>query len=388
MLAYGMVAYGRDGVEYARNESAFCTCLGKCSPMKLESLNHTRIPGRSVALLVNLLAERGLETSHLLASCGLSLADLDNHNLLVTGAQELHVQRVFARAAEANHGLALQAAMRYRILTYNPWGFALATAPTLQVLLEVQDRFADLNYTLAQFRRVADDRGNVGVCLDFTDVPDEIGYFTRCRDSVAFTAFLHYLWGGRFPFSRIEIPLAASDYDAFNFQSSELAETGRAVWLWPAELMASKTPLSDPALHKAYTKECEAILLARGRDALLDKIGALIGKPGGFDLSLPCAARLCNMSDRTLQRELASRRLSFRTLIDSRRRRAAERLLTYSSRSISSIAEELGYSDLSSFHQAFRRWTALGPREFRDRYSASGRRLVGMTPVGAGSFAA
>jgi len=39
--------------------------------------------------------------------------------------------------------------------------------------------------------------------------------------------------------------------------------------------------------------------------------------------------------------------------------------LSHSSRSVMDIAMELGFSERSAFHRAFRKWTGASPGEFR-----------------------
>jgi len=289
------------------------------------------------------------------------------------------MQRTFAHAFDCDRTLWVKAAQRYRIFAYDPWGFALVTAPTLGDMFELNDRYASLNYTLAQFRHVVDSRGNVGILLDFSAVPEDIRDFVSIRDAVAFTTFLHDLWGGTFPFGYIELPPKGLRDIAFDFRARVTqAKVGCAAWLWPESLMRATLPLSDSVLHKAYVSECDELLSCRHRDALLSRILALIEKPGGYDLSMAEIARICAVSERTLQRKLATLGLSFRDVVAERRRRAAEDLLLCGRRSVASIAEELGYAEVSSFHQAFRRWTGLGPRDFRRLHD-----LKGHPPEGA-----
>jgi AraC-like DNA-binding protein len=84
----------------------------------------------------------------------------------------------------------------------------------------------------------------------------------------------------------------------------------------------------------------------------------------------PTAARLparLKMSVRTLNRLLAGEGTSFRELLDARRRDLATRYLAGNDVSIAEVAFLLGFSELSSFHRAFKRWTGETPGEFRTK---------------------
>lgn len=83
-------------------------------------------------------------------------------------------------------------------------------------------------------------------------------------------------------------------------------------------------------------------------------------------------ARRLGMSERTLQRRLREEGRSFADVLDGVRRELAVRYLADPQLAIYEVAFLLGYSDPSSFHRAFRRWTGEGPQEFRTRARAPG----------------
>ena len=53
---------------------------------------------------------------------------------------------------------------------------------------------------------------------------------------------------------------------------------------------------------------------------------------------------------------------------------AAEELLVTGGLSVAEVAERLGYVEVSSFSQAFRRWKGVGPRAYRARQPAGALR--------------
>lgn len=76
-------------------------------------------------------------------------------------------------------------------------------------------------------------------------------------------------------------------------------------------------------------------------------------------------ARELHMTAATLRRRLHEEGASFQSIKDQLRRDLAVRYLTHSTRSVMDIALELGFSERSSFHRAFRKWTGASPGEFR-----------------------
>jgi AraC-like DNA-binding protein len=120
-----------------------------------------------------------------------------------------------------------------------------------------------------------------------------------------------------------------------------------------------------------------AMALEQCRD-LLDRRRARTGVSGKVrDLLLanladpPDARQVASvlaMSDRTLRHRLAAEGTTFRALLDEVRERLAEELLVRGGLPVSEVAVRLGYVEVSSFSQAFRRWKGVGPREYRARH--------------------
>jgi AraC-like DNA-binding protein len=72
------------------------------------------------------------------------------------------------------------------------------------------------------------------------------------------------------------------------------------------------------------------------------------------------------MSPRTLQRRLTGERTTYRRLLADVREDLARQHLAETRLSIAEIAFLLGFADVTSFHRAFKRWTGLTPRAYRE----------------------
>lgn len=73
------------------------------------------------------------------------------------------------------------------------------------------------------------------------------------------------------------------------------------------------------------------------------------------------------MSVSALNRRLKAEGTSFQRLLDDTRRCIAPRYLFESSLKLTDIAARVGYSELSAFSRAARRWFGASPRAFRRR---------------------
>jgi len=72
-----------------------------------------------------------------------------------------------------------------------------------------------------------------------------------------------------------------------------------------------------------------------------------------------------NMTPATMRRRLHEEGTSYQSIKDQLRRDLAIGYLSHSNRSVMEIALELGFSERSAFHRAFRKWTGASPGEFR-----------------------
>jgi AraC-like DNA-binding protein len=83
-------------------------------------------------------------------------------------------------------------------------------------------------------------------------------------------------------------------------------------------------------------------------------------------------ARGLGMSERALRRALLAETTTFQRLASETYSAIARRLLSDGAKSLKDVAYEMGFSDPTAFHRAFKRWSGESPGEFR-RNVAKGR---------------
>jgi AraC-like DNA-binding protein len=100
-------------------------------------------------------------------------------------------------------------------------------------------------------------------------------------------------------------------------------------------------------------------------DTLSDQVSRLIEKSletGEFDAeNISCSL---HMSRHTLYRKLKAEGVSFHELLDNVRKNKALELLKKKQHALSEIAFLLGFSELSSFSRAFKKWTGSSPAKY------------------------
>lgn len=324
------------------------------------------VPALSVSVLVGLLDQNQLEADSALDAVGLTRAQLNDATAVITRRQEMAILHHFVRQTRRRIDVWRTAGQRYRLLSMNPVGFAQITSPTIGTAVALIHRFADLSYTLASYAPVEDAMGNVGLSLDYGDADEELVPFLYCRDTIAITNLFHDLWGSEFPFDRIELSARFGRDLAPDLRGPSQFAAGTATrWFWPIAIMDTPPAQADPVLHALYVGHAEELQAkARAIDGFVAMLESLIGKDIA-GASLASLAKQIGLSRRTLQRELADRDLTFRDVRDRYRARLSRTLLGASDEQIGMIAEQVGYSDPSSFHRACLRWTGRSPQAFR-----------------------
>lgn len=146
------------------------------------------------------------------------------------------------------------------------------------------------------------------------------------------------------------------------------------------ELVFNERFLAAPIIRdrpemKRFLKTSPADLLARPDEgnSFTGKIRALIGRD--FSQSLPdfeWIASELHVSPQTLRRRLKQENTSFQEIKDLLRRDLAIYYLGKGDRAINDIALQVGFTEPSTFHRAFKKWTGMTPGAWREQEEEAG----------------
>jgi len=121
---------------------------------------------------------------------------------------------------------------------------------------------------------------------------------------------------------------------------------------------------------------CEEVL-AQHRErppSLVDDVERhIVDRLASAEARLEIVAKNLGMSPRSLSRALAKLGTSFNTVVETLRRELAHKYLEQSDLSLSEIAFLLGYTEVSTFNHAIKRWTGETPGQIRKRQLAPAR---------------
>lgn len=293
----------------------------------------------SVRLMVDYGTEQGVAVGDLLAGSRISPAMLMNPNTEITAGQELQVIRNLVNRFEDVEAVARDIGQRYHCSAYGLWGYGLMCSPTVGDALQLALRFLPLTYAFTVISH--HEKNNMGILVfGEPDLEPSIKQFVLARDMAAAIVLMRELAGDKFEFSE-------GPCNTFEF---------------PLEQLNRKLPQANPVTAALCEQQCCALIDQRRSYAGIQTVVTHYLQNAGARIpTLPITARHFHMSERTLKRHLQAEGVSFRQLLEDVRKNRAKRLLRQGGMSISEIASNLGFSDASTFSQAFKRWTGTAP---------------------------
>lgn len=141
--------------------------------------------------------------------------------------------------------------------------------------------------------------------------------------------------------------------------------------IFPEEYLDLPLIMADPLAARLAREQCKhdlnKLAAKRGEKKPLTALvrELLFDEVEGFFKMKDVADKL-HLTERTLQRQLAKEGTTFQVLMDEVRERFSKKLLNNHEFSISYISEKLGYSDVTHFTRAFKRWTDQTPKQYRN----------------------
>jgi AraC-like DNA-binding protein len=133
-------------------------------------------------------------------------------------------------------------------------------------------------------------------------------------------------------------------------------------------LMDTASPHKDEDVHDALraTAERQIVRLTQRAPFALRVRELLVRQGSAHRSDMKTAAHSLGLSVRSLRRRLAAEGTSYQAIANEALASVAKHLLRDEQRTIQETAFEMGFSDASTFHRAFKSWTGTTPRACRN----------------------
>jgi AraC-like DNA-binding protein len=323
----------------------------------------------SVLLLLRVAADHDVLPQACLRGTGISTDQLQQPGAEITAREEQRVITNMLDALGDPAGLGVEAGNRYHLTTYGIWGFALISSPTLRSASDVGLRYLDLTFAFSRIR-TREENGEFQFVLDAPGVPDRLQRFAVERDASAIRTLERELFAAPTPVERASFVFPPpADIDPYIETFGVTPEFGAEenILALPPSLLDVPLPQANEHTAALAQAQCREMLHQRHvRAGLSGRVRDLLLATPAAPPNAEQVAHELNMSSRTLRHHLGAEGTSFRELLDEVRQRLAEEMLVSGRLTVAETAQRLGYVELSSFSQAFRRWNGMGPRAYRD----------------------
>jgi len=307
---------------------------------------------------------RKIAPQALLKGSQLTLAQLADPDFTVLAAQELAVASNLLKLTGHEAGLGLKLGLSYHLSAYGLLGYGLLSSATGMEAMALARRYLPLTFTYVEiaFRRAGPH--DVVAFKASPELSADLQRFFVGRAMGATCRVARDVIGSDFALTAFELAYEAEPGGKRNVLGAEV-RYGQHVNAIAFEHARLEHPL--PQANAATAAMCErmcAELLARRRTRL-DMTSFLKEYLATHTFDSPPqvkdVAALLNTSERTLKRRLQEEGTSFRDISHAVRKAKAQALVAEGRLPMKEIAQALGFSDLSSFSQAYKRWTGEAP---------------------------
>jgi AraC-like DNA-binding protein len=320
--------------------------------------------GRFLLPILAVGRARGLDNAAI-ARLGLVPERLATLDTMVPSGQVYRLLEEIAGGIDIEE-LALDVATATTAADMGPLGFALRSAPTGRLALDLLVRFQRAVNTVARFH-LLDADGEITLAEDRVG-PDGLGRLIAAE--ITAMTNIHFgrrLFGDDFRPIRVAVPRRGRFRRYAAFAGCPVAGGApRAAVTFAAALVHASRPegdeemfrfLSELLAERAGPPDAGSAVAALRRElaaALWD------GEPTVAEM-----ARRLGWAARSLQRRLAGEGRSFSQVLDELRHELSLAYLARPKFAIPEVAFALGFHEVASFHRAFRRWEGTTPAAYR-----------------------
>ena len=282
---------------------------------------------------------------------------------------ESYFQLLECAARKGHPDIGFVVGSRTKLRDFGALGHAMLASPTLGYALKLAEQYFYV-FTHGGLLRIDVGKDVLLITYKLTDLHKEL-HLQDVELSITFiTQVVRELTGKSINPLKVEFEHASPEYAGTlqSYYGCRIYHNRRVNRLgYPKYILDLPVATADASLLKALEFFLADRLKWRKEEDLIGKVEHLIaislseGAP-----SMVSVADTLGMSKRTLQRRLSEAGVVFADLVDKTRRVIGTDYVKYSDYNLTDVALILGYSELSAFSRAFRRWTGRNPQQVRD----------------------
>jgi AraC-like DNA-binding protein len=331
-------------------------------------------PVHATRVLCQVANERGVRTNELLAGTAIDPDDLNNPDAMVSASDEIMVVRRLLVRLPGQSGIGVDVGSRSTLTHLGLFGFAVMSCGTLRELFSIAMRYfalTTMHIRLALFETAED----CVIELDAGHLPADVRGFFIERDIAGIIATT----------TAFALPVAEKYADEVTAELAVDEELLRPLLElvpvhdvrfgrahnrlhFPRAMFDEPLPQADPHTLEMCMAQCDVLMQSsESRRGITALVRSKLFRDSGVFPALPDVADELDIHPRTLRRRLAEEGTSFRALLNEARSTVAVDLLRNVGLTVEEVSTRLGYTEVSTFSHAFKRWYGVAPSAYSRR---------------------
>jgi len=328
--------------------------------------------GDYLAVVRDFALSKGINLNTLLKDSEIELEDLINPPHLVTNLIVSHVGVNLFNALEDPITGAVEFGLKMTASTHGSLGIAVQCAADLHEGYEILREFYNTRLA-AQDINITEEKENIKVKLISKNeilLDSEVQHFFDISTLVTIATNTYQALDKTNIEGKIQINIDSKEPEGFVHEAltgvTILFEQSNLEVLIPIEWKHKPLNIANQEMARVAVEKCESELKQVSPTDLVERIKTHLKCHINCIPKLIEVASVFNMSPATLKRKLKERNTTYQDIKDEIRLQHASVLFSQQV-SIDVVAEGLGFSDASNFTKAFKTWTGLTPKEYREK---------------------
>jgi AraC-like DNA-binding protein len=320
--------------------------------------------------LVEAIAAAGAEPAQVFRTLGLERSALDKSDGFIRSSTFAGLLEEAARAT-SDDCFGLHFGEHFNPKNLGALAYVVLNSPTIAIAIENAERYIHIHNQAAN---LSFDMGKDQAYLRFLLADPPIDS-TRQHNEYSMAVALNMLrmmagshWAPREVQFAHDAPAQTSEHLRV-FRAPVLFTCATNALVIDREFLNREVPAADDLLYAILKRHVDRIVSELPRESdLLAAVRRVIAEAmRDGEPKITRVTKKLAMSRRTLQRRLKEDGVLFKSLVDDTRRRFALEYLKTPKHTFTEIAFLLGYSEVSAFNRAFKRWTGTTPLDYRNR---------------------
>ncbi len=350
--------------------SAFRSISNNAKEKPIVGLSERVYEPTKLAALFDVLVDQGCPAGAILKNLNLTADQVHSPKSRISLADLMTACENAIRISSDPH-LPYRIGTSVHISAYGMYGFAILCCPDFRKTMAFAELYHALAAPLATIE-FTEKEGFAGWVIEpnaraATD-PQVYRFITEMQIGIHIS-LMRDIMGPAFAPDRIN--LAYPEAHDFGLPADQIGcrlsfASGTNQMIFKSAWLDQAANLGNRTTYPAVVALCDELLdNLKSRVGVAGEIRALLIRDIANPPTLAAIAKLLEVSDRSLRRQLREQGISFRGLLDEFRMQIALRYLRTTKLANEDIALALGFSDAANFRRAFRRWTNKSPSEIR-----------------------